>query len=64
MYAVTEKTLFTDRGKALVKHCQSFFDAQVIYRELFAYVELSTKTVMNASAFLSYITTTTLGDEK
>ena len=61
MYAVFEKTLLTDKGKALVRHYQTSYDAQAIYRELSAYAMLSTKATMTASALLSYITTTTLG---
>ena len=64
MYAVFEKTLLTDKGKALVRQHQHTFDAQAIYRELSAYAMLSTKATMNASSLLSYITTTTLGDGK
>ena len=64
MYAVFEKTLFTSKGKALVRHYQSSFDAQAIYRELSAYAMKSTKATMNASALLSYITVTMLGNGK
>ena len=64
MYAVFEKTLQTDKGKALVRHYQETFDAQAIYRELSAYAMQSTKATMNASNLLSYITTTMLGDGK
>ena len=64
MYAVVEKTFLSDKGKALVRHCQQTFDAQSIYKELSAYAMQSTKAPMNASNLLSYITTTKLGDEK
>ena len=64
MYAVFEKTLLTDKGKALVWHYQTSYDAQAIYRELSPYAMLLTKATMTASALLSYITTTILGDEK
>ena len=64
MYAVFEKTLLTDKGKALVRPYQFSFDSQPIYRELSAYAMKSTKATMNASALLSYITTTMLGDGK
>ena len=62
MYAVFEKTLLTDKGKALVRYYQQTFDAQSIYRDLSAYAMQSTKAAMSASNLLSYITTTKLGD--
>ena len=64
MYAIFEKTLLSDKGKALVWHYQTSYDAQAIYRELSTYAMLSTKATMTVSALLSYITTTTLGDGK
>ena len=64
MYAVFEKTLLTDKGKALVRQYQSTFDAQKIYDLLSNYAMHSTKTSMNASSLLSYITTTNLADGK
>src|SRR5687767_2079117 len=64
MYAVFERTLLTDKGKALVRHHQLSFDAQTIYKELTAYAKQSTKATMDASTLLSYITTTNLGDGK
>ena len=63
MYVVFEKTLLTDK-KSISQDYQSSFDAQAIYRELSAYAMKSTKTTMNASALLSYITITMLGDGK
>lgn len=62
MYAVFEKTLLTDKGKALVRAYQHTFDAQSIYKELSAYAMNSTKAALQASSLLSYITTVTLGD--
>ena len=62
MYAVFEKTLLTDKGKALVRLHQPTYDAQSIYRELKDYALQSTKAKMDASALLSYITTVKLGD--
>ena len=64
MYAVFEKTLLTDKGKALVRQNQQSFDAQQIYKELSAYAMHSTKAAMTASSLLSYITSTNLGDGK
>jgi hypothetical protein len=64
MYAVFEKTLKTDKGKALVRQYQATFDAQKIYKELSEYAMKSTKATMDASSLLSYITTTNLADGK
>ena len=64
MYAVFEKTLLTDKGKALVRQYQLRFNAQQIYKELKEYALQSTKATMDASSLLSYITTVKLGDGK
>ena len=64
MYAVFEKTLQTDKGKALVRKHQYSFDAQKIYDELSEYAKKSTKATMDAASMLSYITTTSLADGK
>ena len=64
MYVVFEKTLLTDKGKALVRQHQHSFDAQRIYKELSVYATQSTKASMNASSLLLYITSTNLGDGK
>lgn len=64
MYAVFEKNLLTDKGKALVHQHQQSFAAQQIYKELSAYAMQSTKAAMNDSSPLSYITSTTLGEKK
>ena len=64
MYAVLEKTLLTDKGKALVRAHQRKYDAQTIFRELSSYALKSTKAAMDASSLLTYITTSRLGDGK
>ena len=64
MYAVFEKTLLTDKGKALVRAHQSTYDAQTIYKELLDYASTSTKATMDATALLSYITTSNINDGK
>ena len=64
MYAVFEKTLLTDKGKALVRLHQRKYDAQSIFKELSEYALKSTKASLDASSLLTYITTTTLGDGK
>lgn len=62
MYTVFEKTLQTDKGKALVCQHQHSFDAQRIYKELSEYHKYFTKASMNAFTLLSYITTSNLYD--
>ena len=64
MYAVFEKNLLTDKGKALVRKHQAKYNAQAIYKELKDYATSSTKASMDASTILSYITTVRLGDGK
>ena len=64
MYAVFEKTLLTDKGKALVCQHQQSFDTQKIYKDLSTYVKQSTIASMDASYLLLYITNTNLGDGK
>ena len=61
MYAVFEKTLLTDKGKALVHAHQRKYDAQKIYQELCEYALKSTKAIMDTSSILTYITTAQLG---
>ena len=61
MYAVFERTLLTDKGKALVCAHQRKYDAQKIYQELCDYALKSTKATMDASSILTYITTAQLG---
>ena len=62
MYAVFEKTLLTDKGKALVRAYQRKYDAQAVYKELSEYALKSTKATMDAASILTYITTSRLGD--
>jgi hypothetical protein len=50
MYAVFEKTLLTDKGKALVRAHQKTYNAQLIYKELQEYARVSTKATMEASS--------------
>ena len=64
MYAVFEKILLTDKGKALVRLHQQSFDAQKIYKELSDYAMKSTKATTDASSLLSYITTSNPADGK
>ena len=62
VYAVFEKVLMTDKGKALVRNHSSNFDAQKIYADLCSYSQSSTGATMEASNLLTYITSTRYGD--
>ena len=62
MYAVFEKTLLTDKGKALVRAYQCKYDAQAVYKEVSEYALKFTKATMDAASILTYITTSRLGD--
>ena len=64
MYAVFEKILRTDKGKALVCIYQKKYNAQLIYKELCEYALQSTKASLDASSFLIYITTVQMGDRQ
>jgi hypothetical protein len=63
MYAVFEKNLLTDKGKALVRHYGPTFDAQKVYQELSTYAKSSTQASMDASTLLTYITSAKLGPD-
>jgi hypothetical protein len=57
MFAVFEKTLLTDQGKAYVREYEKESDAhQSIYRRISKYAIKSTKASLEASTILSYIT--------
>ena len=62
MYAVLERTLQTDQGKAFVCEHEKDFDAQKIYSSLQEYSVTSTKASLDASKLLSYITSAKMGD--
>jgi hypothetical protein len=62
MYAVFERTLLSDKGKALVREHTADFDAQQVYSELCAYALKSTKATIESSNILTYITSSRLGD--
>ena len=61
-YVAFEKTLLTDKGKALVRHYGSTFDAQKVYQELSAYAKSSTMASMEASTLLTYVSSAKFGD--
>jgi hypothetical protein len=62
MFAVFEKTLLTDQGKAYVREFEKESDAQSIYRRISEYAIKSTKASLEASTILSYITSCKLGE--
>ena len=61
MYSVFAKTSQTDKGKALVRDHIDDYDAQAIHKELFDRAQRSTKSSVNASNLLVYITTARIG---
>ena len=62
MFAVFEKNLLTDQGKAVVREHASSYDAQQVYRDIKNYALDSTKANIEASNLLSYITSAKIGD--
>ena len=62
MYAVFDKTMQTDKGKAIVRAHEATFDAQQVYKELYDYCTSSTRALLNSSTLLQYITSAKLGD--
>jgi hypothetical protein len=62
MYAVFERTLLSDKGKALVREHIVDFDAQTVYKELCAYALKSIKATIGSSTMMTYITSSRLGD--
>jgi hypothetical protein len=62
MYAVFERTMQTDKGKAIVRAHEATFDAQQVYKEMHDYCVSSTKALLNSSTLLAYITSAKLGD--
>jgi hypothetical protein len=62
MFAVFEKTLLTDQGKAYAREYEKESDAQSIYRRISEYAIKSTKASLEASTILSYITSCKLGE--
>jgi hypothetical protein len=62
MYAVFERTMQTDKGKAIVRSHEATFDAQKVYKEMHHYCVSSTRALLNSSTLLAYITSAKLGD--
>ncbi len=62
MFAVFEKTLLTDQGKAFVREFEKHSDAQSIYLRIREHALTSTKASIEASEILTYITSCKLGE--
>ncbi len=62
MYAVFERILQTDKGKALVRPYESTANAQKIYYELCEDALRSTCSSIDSSRLLSYIISVRIGD--
>ena len=56
MYAVFERTLLSDKGKALVREHTIDYDAQTVFKDLSAYALQSNKATLDSSSILTYIT--------
>ena len=62
MYAVFERVLQTDKGKALVRSNEADANAQKIFSELCQDALRSTRASIDSSRLLSYITSVRIGD--
>jgi hypothetical protein len=62
LYSVFERTLQSDKGKAIVRSHEDKFDAQKVYKEMYDYCNSSTRAQLESSTLLSYITSIHLGD--
>ena len=62
MYAVFERVLQTDKGKALVRSNEAASDAQQIFTELCQDALQSTHASIDSSRLLLYITSVRIGD--
>lgn len=61
MYAVFVRNLKNDLGKGIVRQYEDTFDAQAVYSKLLTHYKDSTKSSLDASNLLTYITTARLG---
>jgi hypothetical protein len=61
MYAVFEKIVQTDRGRAIVRQFESTFDAQKVYAALVMHHLQSTMAQMDASELMGYLATARFG---
>ncbi len=61
MFSVFDQTLLLDHGKALVRKHSHDSNAQAIYRELETYMQESTKSSLDSSRILAYLSSVRLG---
>ena len=61
MYAVFVRNIKNDLGKGIVRSHESSFDAQAVYSKLLSHYKDSTKSSLDASNLLTYITSSRLG---
>jgi hypothetical protein len=64
MYAVFDTVLLNDQGKAYVRQYTDTFNAQKVYELLCAYATRSTKSTLDSTELLQYVTSAKLGDGK
>jgi hypothetical protein len=64
MYAVFDTVLLNDQGKAYVRQYTDTFNAQEVYKLLCAYATRSTKSSLDSTELLQYVTSAKLGDGK
>jgi hypothetical protein len=62
MYSVFERTLRSDKGKAIVRSHEATYDAQKVYKELYDYCCKSTRAVFGSSTMQSYTSSVRVGD--
>ncbi len=62
VYSVLETFVLTDVGKSIVRKHESTFDAQLVFKELVAHAQSSTKASLDSAELLSYITSVRIGD--
>jgi len=62
MYAIFERVLQTDKGKALVRSNEATSNARLIFAELCQNALRSTRASIDSSRLLSYITSVRIGD--
>ena len=57
MYAVFKPTLLTEKVKLLVRKCERDYNVDVIHKKDLEHMSISTKTSIESSTILIYITT-------
>lgn len=62
LYAVFERTLLHNQGKALVRKYEKTYDAHALYQELLTYHTKSTSAAMESSKIFAYVTSVKVGD--